>query len=402
MNTRTTENVTDQVTDEMAYSFHRALSDGAISSDEVAEIKQGLRAALANYLTTGGLPSSAYLSPEAPKPESIEQIKERLLNGRDELTGDAIDDFVDSFVGDLAKQAGNIWPVAWVRFCSDGGISGPLMDSDKRMDGTRRTSGAWTPLILASALAAQMAKIATLTEEIEQLSEARDEAERGPWPEWAEKALKAIRSHTGYDGFDDAEGVDLVEELSEALDQYSAQIDRKDQQLLASQLAHKKLIEKAESVCKSLEHPTESVNSLQMWELREALSAPVDTSAVDELLAQIDCFISSVRNDSGWLKDGTYTAQVIANSLEVAADQMEKNLSQPLDTTGTATSRWDTIETLMILGNVELNQDKDGGFSILLEPVENIATQRWVGNTPDQVVDEATRALNAGKKEGQA
>ncbi|WP_174874210.1 hypothetical protein [Vogesella oryzae] len=37
-------------------------------------------------------------------------------------------------------------PVAWVRFCSDGCYEGPIMDSDPRMDGCRRTSGAWTPL----------------------------------------------------------------------------------------------------------------------------------------------------------------------------------------------------------------------------------------------------------------
>jgi hypothetical protein len=36
--------------------------------------------------------------------------------------------------------------VAWVRFCSDGCFEGPIMDSDSRMDGVRRTSGAWTPL----------------------------------------------------------------------------------------------------------------------------------------------------------------------------------------------------------------------------------------------------------------
>jgi len=36
-------------------------------------------------------------------------------------------------------------PTAWVRFCSDGNIEGPILDCDRRMDG-RRESGAWTPL----------------------------------------------------------------------------------------------------------------------------------------------------------------------------------------------------------------------------------------------------------------
>lgn len=37
-------------------------------------------------------------------------------------------------------------PIAWVRFCSDGRYEGPIMDCDKRMDGSRRSSGVWTPL----------------------------------------------------------------------------------------------------------------------------------------------------------------------------------------------------------------------------------------------------------------
>jgi hypothetical protein len=34
-----------------------------------------------------------------------------------------------------------------------------------------------------------------------------------------------------------------------------------------------KLVDAAEEVCKSLEHPAESVNALQMWKLRDALTA---------------------------------------------------------------------------------------------------------------------------------
>lgn len=37
-------------------------------------------------------------------------------------------------------------PVAWVRYCSDGTFDGPIMDTDIRMAGARRASGAWTPL----------------------------------------------------------------------------------------------------------------------------------------------------------------------------------------------------------------------------------------------------------------
>jgi hypothetical protein len=40
-------------------------------------------------------------------------------------------------------------PVAWVRYRSDGGFEGPIMDTDERMCDTRRKSGAWTPLYAA-------------------------------------------------------------------------------------------------------------------------------------------------------------------------------------------------------------------------------------------------------------
>ncbi|MBR8343038.1 hypothetical protein KDX40_04705 [Burkholderia ambifaria] len=46
------------------------------------------------------------------------------------------------------NAAGAEWakPVAWVRYRSDGGFEGPIMDTDERMCDVRRTSGAWTPL----------------------------------------------------------------------------------------------------------------------------------------------------------------------------------------------------------------------------------------------------------------
>lgn len=40
----------------------------------------------------------------------------------------------------------SVMPLAWIRKCSDGGYEGPIADADKRMDETRRKSGAWTPL----------------------------------------------------------------------------------------------------------------------------------------------------------------------------------------------------------------------------------------------------------------
>lgn len=46
-------------------------------------------------------------------------------------------------------------PVAWIRFCSDGGYEGPIADCDKRMDDARRNSGAWTPLFTRPNVAAK-------------------------------------------------------------------------------------------------------------------------------------------------------------------------------------------------------------------------------------------------------
>ncbi|WP_232341272.1 dATP/dGTP pyrophosphohydrolase domain-containing protein [Burkholderia pseudomallei] len=58
-----------------------------------------------------------------------------------------------------ALPASARYPAAWVRFRSDGGFEGPIMDSDVRMCDTRRKSGAWSPLYLGPAQAAEPAAI---------------------------------------------------------------------------------------------------------------------------------------------------------------------------------------------------------------------------------------------------
>jgi hypothetical protein len=50
-------------------------------------------------------------------------------------------------------------------------------------------------------------------------------------------------------------------------------------------------------------------------------------------------------------------------------------------------ARWAAIETLMILGDVELTQTEGGGYCICVEPVENIRQTAWEGNTPEEAVD---------------
>ena len=65
-------------------------------------------------------------------------------------------------------------------------------------------------------------------------------------------------------------------------------------------------------------------------------------------------------------------------------------------------ARWDAIETLMFLGDVELTQADDGGYSIFVEPVENIMARSWEGDTPEHVADKvvATR-ITAGEDEAE-
>lgn len=61
-------------------------------------------------------------------------------------------------------------------------------------------------------------------------------------------------------------------------------------------------------------------------------------------------------------------------------------------------ARWDAVETLMILGDVELTQAEDGGYRIAVEPVENILPTSWEGGDPDSVADKVVAQLTPPKK----
>jgi hypothetical protein len=56
-------------------------------------------------------------------------------------------------------------------------------------------------------------------------------------------------------------------------------------------------------------------------------------------------------------------------------------------------ARWEAIETLMIIGDVELKQADDGGYNIYVDPVENYLAQSWDGSTPDLVADKVAAQL---------
>lgn len=63
-------------------------------------------------------------------------------------------DALERVISKLAPQESQ--PVAWIRFCSNGAIEGPLLDS--QIEDVRRKSGAWTPLIAAPIPAQQEPK----------------------------------------------------------------------------------------------------------------------------------------------------------------------------------------------------------------------------------------------------
>lgn len=71
------------VNDEMAFSFHRSISDSAIGLDEVEEIKDGLRAALSNVTTTP--------APSAPDGWKLVPVEPTIA-----MTEAAIDEFNES------------------------------------------------------------------------------------------------------------------------------------------------------------------------------------------------------------------------------------------------------------------------------------------------------------------
>jgi hypothetical protein len=60
-----------------------------------------------------------------------------------------------------------------------------------------------------------------------------------------------------------------------------------------------------------------------------------------------------------------------------------------------AKQRWDAIETLMVLGDVELTQTEDGGYGISLEPAESIMPQYWEGKTPEEAIDQVIAKIAA-------
>ena len=91
------------------------------------------------------------------------------------------------------------------------------------------------------------------------------------------------------------------------------------------------------------------------------------------------------------LAAGELQGEIPAFEYSLAADEIDRLRANA--------ARWDAIETLMILGDVELTQADDGGYCIAVEPVENIMATEWEGDTPEQAADNVVAQLmppNAG------
>jgi len=52
-------------------------------------------------------------------------------------------------------------------------------------------------------------------------------------------------------------------------------------------------------------------------------------------------------------------------------------------------ARWRTMSSLMFLGEVELTQNDEGGYSISIDPVETIIGKTWDGDSPEEAIDAA-------------
>lgn len=79
------------------------------------------------------------------------------------------------------------------------------------------------------------------------------------------------------------------------------------------------------------------------------------------------------------------------SNVELANRKCDELLTA-LDLANKDATRWKQIELLMFLGSVELNHEEDGGYGILLEPAENIMSQHWTGNSPEEVIDSIDKA----------
>ena len=101
----------------------------------------------------------------------------------------------------------------------------------------------------------------------------------------------------------------------------------------------------------------------------EALTAKLEASEKENsLLQQVETNLTELHNSA--------LATITEQAAQIEA--LEKDAA-----------RWCSIHALMFIGNVELSQCEDGGYSISIDPVENIIGKTWVGDTPEDAIDAA-------------
>jgi hypothetical protein len=100
--------------------------------------------------------------------------------------------------------------------------------SSSSEDDERETLAEETLIAAIRGLAAQVESLATdsaqqlgveFQDRIEELEREVNELQQVTWPDWASQILKLVRSRSGNDGFDDGDGIDLVEEVRECLEE---------------------------------------------------------------------------------------------------------------------------------------------------------------------------------------
>lgn len=142
-------------------------------------------------------------------------------------------------------------------------------------------------------------------------------------------------------------------------------------------------------VCKDGKHWNcvfnEAVNAVQRLSEGQPFEAIVIADAIKRATAQYEQTIA---------QQAEQLAQLTSRDLEVARTiedllHSKHSLIEQLAAAQRDAERWDAIETLMLLGNIELEQEPDGGYSISVDPIENITPFGWIGNTPEEVVDKA-------------
>ena len=111
----------------------------------------------------------------------------------------------------------------------------------------------------------------------------------------------------------------------------------------------------------------------------------------EKIIAGIEAYVKSLPNeqlceDEGCPHHGTEHVCIAPPAT------LDKGATQALNA-----ARWEKIETLMILGDVELNQEEDGGYRIFIDPVENYKATSWYGDTPEQAIDAALASVQGGE-----